>query len=140
MLLNLPAGCERRNKKFKEGVHNGEDDSSQLCLPESSSAGAVAPRADGHRQSSGNAMHLGAPKSFGFAEKKKKKRSAAFYRSFFGNGGRGNITNTSEVRGRSVLKWRPFIKAKKKVGSYLASRLDDGVALLGLGLHHTAPK
>lgn len=69
-------------KRFKERVCNGEDDSGQLCLLESSSARAVAPCANGHRQSPGNAVHLGAPKSFGFTEKKKKKDQQLFIEVF----------------------------------------------------------
>lgn len=48
--------------------------SRQFCLPESNRAGAAAPRANGHGQNPGNTAHLGVPKGFSFAKKKKKKR------------------------------------------------------------------
>lgn len=58
----------------------------------------------------------------------KKQQTVAFYRSLFGNAGRGNIANTSGVRGRSVLERGAFGKGKIKKG-----RVTFGVAFPGLG-------
>lgn len=85
MLLYLQAGREGRKKGLKRFAV-ARSNSRQFCLLERNRAGAAAPRANGHGQNPGNAAHLRVPKGFSFA-KKKKKKPAAFYRSFLATEG-----------------------------------------------------
>lgn len=71
MLLYLQAGHEGRKKGLKRFAV-ARSNSRQFCLPESNRAGAAAPCANGHGQNPGNTAHLGVPKGFSFAKKKKK--------------------------------------------------------------------